>query len=80
MQTVTFKKAFMMDVDAATKLTFPEGWTGPVDDDVVELAAEEGCIEGKAKPKAKRGKTVPVDPAAPAGDAPPPAGDTAPPA
>lgn len=45
MHTVTFIKAFTLDVDAATKLTYPEGWTGPVDDDIAEMAAEEGCIK-----------------------------------
>ncbi len=46
----------------------------------VEAFVRAGYIEDPAKPKAKKGKTDPVDPAAPAGDAPPPAGDTAPPA
>lgn len=45
MHTVTFIKAFTLDVDAATKLTYPEGWTGPVDEDIAAMAAEEGCIE-----------------------------------
>lgn len=67
MQTVTFKKAFTIDVDAATKLTFPEGWAGPVDDDIAELAAEEGATEGKAK-AAKKGK---ASDALPDADAPP---------
>lgn len=64
MQTVTFTKAFTIDVDAATKLTYPEGWTGPVDDDIAEMAAEEGCI----KDAAPEASDAPVDeaPAAPA--------------
>lgn len=68
MQTVTFTKAFTVEVDAATKLTYPEGWTGPVDDDIAALAAEEGWIAAKAKAeKPAKAKAE----AAPAADAPP---------
>ena len=51
MKTVTFTKAFTIEEDERTKTTYPEGWVGEVEDDIAELAAEEGCIEGKAKPK-----------------------------
>lgn len=69
MQTVTFKKAFTIEVDAATTLTYPEGWTGPVDDDVAVEAEKEGCIEGKVK-AAKKGKAADAEPVADA-DTPP---------
>ena len=55
MQTVTFIKAFTIVEDASTTTTYPEGWTGEVENDIAELAAQEGCIEGKAKPKGKAG-------------------------
>ena len=67
MQTVTFIAAFTVDVDAATKLTYPQGWTGPVDDDIAEAAEAEGAIEGKAK-GGKKGKASDAKPDA---DAPP---------
>lgn len=63
MKTVTFLKALTIEEDERTTRTFPEGWTGEVEDDIAELAAEEGCIAGKAKSKAKKGKTDPVEPA-----------------
>jgi hypothetical protein len=53
MKNVTFTKAFTIVEDERTTTTYPEGWTGEVENDVAELAAEEGCIEGKAKPKGK---------------------------
>jgi 2-oxoglutarate decarboxylase len=86
LQTVTFIAAFTIDVDAATKLTYPEGWSGPVDDDIAEAAEAEGCLPAKpkaekpakpkaekpAKPKAEKPAAAPAAaPAAPDADAPP---------
>lgn len=62
MKTVTFIKPLTIVEDERTTTTYPAGWSGEVEDDIAELAAEEGCIEGKAKPKAKKGKADPVDP------------------
>lgn len=55
MKTVTFIKAFTIEEDERTTTTYPEGWTGEVEDDIAALAAEEGVIEAKAKPKAAKG-------------------------
>ena len=63
MANVTFLREFSYDLDAATRRSFPEGWSGVVDDDVAALAAEAGAIEG-VKPKGK----VSAKPAADAGD------------
>jgi hypothetical protein len=52
MKTVTFIKAFTIEVDERTTTTYPEGWVGEVEDDIAAAAAEEGAVEGKAKPKA----------------------------
>lgn len=65
MKTVTFTKAFTIQEDERTTTTYPEGWVGEVEDDIAEAAAEEGCIEAKAKPKVAKAKGD----AAPAADA-----------
>jgi hypothetical protein len=53
MKTVTFIKALTVEEDKRTTTTYPEGWAGEVSDEIAELAAKEGCIEAKPKPKAK---------------------------
>lgn len=70
MKSVTFIKPFTIREDERTTTTYPEGWVGEVEDDIAELATEEGCIEGKAKPKVVKAK----------GDATPAADAAAPPA
>lgn len=64
MQTVTFLSAFTVEVDSATSITYPQGWSGPVDDEIADLAAEAGCIEAKAKPS-RKGKAAVADAEAP---------------
>ena len=58
MKTVTFIKAFTIVEDERTTTTYPEGWTGEVEDDIAAEAAEEGCVEGKAKPKSAKAAAV----------------------
>lgn len=56
MKSVTFIKPFTIREDERTTTTYPEGWVGEVEDDIADLAAEEGCIEAKAKPKVVKAK------------------------
>lgn len=63
MKKVTFTKAFTVVVDAMTKLTYPEGWSGNVEDDIADAAAKEGCIEGKPKAKGKAEDAAETPPA-----------------
>ena len=64
MKTVTFIKPFTIIEDERTTTTFPEGWSGEVEDDIAELAAEEGAVEGKAKPKVAKPAKAEATPAA----------------
>lgn len=70
MKTVTFTKAFTIEEDERTTTTYPEGWTGEVEDDIAELAAEDGAIERKSKPKTAKPAKGDAAPAADA-DTPP---------
>lgn len=67
----TFTAEFTVDIDASTRRTFPEGWSGDVDDEIAE-AADKAGVTGKAAPK--KGKAEAADKAgepAPEGDAAP---------
>ena len=57
MQTVKFIHSMTVEVDSATKLTYPKGWVGEVDEDTAALALEEGCIEAASKPKVAKSGT-----------------------
>jgi hypothetical protein len=61
MKTVTFTAAFTIEEDERTTTTYPAGWTGEVEDDIAAMAAEEGCIESKAKPKSAKAGSAPAD-------------------
>ena len=67
MKSVTFIKPFTIREDERTTTTYPEGWVGEVEDDIAEAAAEEGCIEAKAKPKVAKPAKGDSAPAADAG-------------
>lgn len=61
MKTVKFIKPFTIIEDGRTTLTYPEGWTGEVEDDLAAAAKAEGCIETKAKPKVKKAEDATDD-------------------
>lgn len=61
MKTVTFIKAFTIVEDERTTTTYPEGWTGEVEDDIAAEAAEEGAVESKAKPKSAKAAAADAD-------------------
>lgn len=61
MKTVTFIKAFTIVEDERTTTTYPEGWTGEVEDDIAAAAAEEGAVESKAKPKSAKAAAADAD-------------------
>lgn len=68
MKTRTFTTDFSYEVDDSTRRTFPQGWSGEVEDDVAEAADAAGATD---KPASKKGKAGATDaPPAPE-DAPP---------
>ena len=81
MKQRTFIRDFTHDIDESTRKTFPEGWSGEVDDDIAAAADDAGATDKPAKSgKGGKAKADPADAAAaddagatdaPAADAPP---------
>ena len=67
MKKRTFIRDFIHDIDDSTRKTFPEGWSGEVDDDVAAAADKAGATDAPAK-SGKSDKAGATD--APAADAP----------
>lgn len=68
---LTFTQTFTYEIDDRTSRTFPQGWSGEVDDDVAELAIDAGVVDEAPKPKAaKKADKTPAEPPADEGKAP----------
>ena len=48
MKQRTFIRDFTHDIDESTRKTFPEGWSGEVDDDIAAAADDAGATDDPA--------------------------------